>query len=177
MIYGHLQSTGACDTAKGLSDLFSICLQDDDVKDFDTRWDQILLGTSEMPPENVLEGLQRKRLQGSEQLQTVFAMYNQELSRGRVEPSYQKSRKMVRRHIDQTIRTRNFKARNERIEPGVLVKSQKGRNVSAERKMGEETPVVFSTGVILVNGHNHPLLLQERRRQRLAEESPTNMAI
>ena len=44
------------DTPQGLSDMFNICLQDDDVQDFDTSWGQILLGTSEMPPENVLEG-------------------------------------------------------------------------------------------------------------------------
>ena len=82
MIYGHFQSTVAYDAARSLSDFISICLQDDDVQDFDTRWDPILLGTSEMPPENVLEGLYRNRLQGSEQLQTAFAMYKQELSRG-----------------------------------------------------------------------------------------------
>ena len=34
MIYGHFQSTAACDAAQGLSDLCSICLQDDDVQDF-----------------------------------------------------------------------------------------------------------------------------------------------
>ena len=43
-----------------------IQLQGDDVQDFDTRWDQILLGTNEMPPENVLEGLYKHKLQGSE---------------------------------------------------------------------------------------------------------------
>ena len=84
-----------------------------------------------MPPENVLEGLYKNKLQGSEQLQTVFAMYNLELNRDQVAPSFQKLRKMVRQHIDQTIRRRNFKARNERIETGELVKSQKGRNVRA----------------------------------------------
>ena len=42
---------------QGLSDLFNISLQNDDVEDFDTRWDQILSGTSELPHENVLEGL------------------------------------------------------------------------------------------------------------------------
>ena len=62
MIYGHFQSTGAYDTAQGLSDLFSVCLQDDDVQDFEKRWDQILLGTSEMPPENVLEGFVQKQI-------------------------------------------------------------------------------------------------------------------
>ena len=69
LIHGHFQSTGAYDTARGLSDLFSICFQVNDVQDFDTRWDQILLGTSVM-----LEGWYTNRLQGTEQLQTVFAM-------------------------------------------------------------------------------------------------------
>ena len=42
MIYGHIQTTVACYEAQGLSDLFNTCLQDDDVQDFGTRWDQIL---------------------------------------------------------------------------------------------------------------------------------------
>ena len=40
---------------------------------------------------------------------------------------------MVRQRVDPAIRTRNFKARNERFETGALVKSHKGRNVSADR--------------------------------------------
>ena len=119
------------------SDLFNICLHNDDVQDFDARWDQILSGTSEMLPENVLEGLHRNKLQCSEQLQAVFAMSNPELNRDQEAPSCQKLRNMVRQHVAQTISTRNFKARNERIETGVLVKGHKGRNVSAERKVGD----------------------------------------
>ena len=46
MIYDHFQATGASDAAQDLSDLFNVCLHDDDVQDFDTRWDQILLATS-----------------------------------------------------------------------------------------------------------------------------------
>ena len=49
----------------------------------------------------------------------------------------QRLRSVVRRHIDQNIRTRNFKARNERIETGSLVKSQQGREASVERKVGK----------------------------------------
>ena len=108
MIYGHFQSTGAYDAAQGLSDFFNICFQDKDVPDFDTRWDQILLGTSVMPSEKALEGLGKNKLQGSEQLQTVFAMHKQELSRDHVTPSYQRLRNMVRQHIDQPIKTRKF---------------------------------------------------------------------
>ena len=73
MIYGHSQSTGGF-------------LQDDNAQNFDTRLDQVLLGKSEMPPESVLEGLYHNRLPGSEQLESVFAMYNQDLSRHHVTP-------------------------------------------------------------------------------------------
>ena len=43
MIYVDFLSTEAHDTAQGLSDLFNICSQNDDVQDFDTRCDQIFL--------------------------------------------------------------------------------------------------------------------------------------
>ena len=67
----------------------------------------------------------------------MLAMYDQEMDRERAMPSYQRLKTMVRRQKDHMIRTRNFKARNERIETGVLVKSHKGREVSVEGKVGE----------------------------------------
>ena len=116
-----------------------------------------------MPLENVQEGLYKNKLQGSD---------NQEVNRDEVTPCFQRLRTMVRQHVDQTIRTRNLKARNERFETGALVKNHNGRNVSVERKVGEcfqwkatgqssnpETPVVLTTGPILIKEHNHPLLL------------------
>ena len=51
-------------------------------------------------------------------------------------PSYQRLKTMIRRHVDQMTRTRNFRARNERIEAGVSVKSQYGKHISMERRMG-----------------------------------------
>ena len=135
MIHDHFQATGLCDAAQGLSDLFNICLHDDDVQDFDTRWDQVLLTTSEIPEENVFEGWYKMKLQGSAQHQTVLALYDQWMNRDRASQSYQRLRTLVRRHVDQMSRTRNFKARNERIETGVVVKSR--RNVSVEKKVGD----------------------------------------
>ena len=79
----------------------------------------------------------KNRLQGSEQLQTVFAMYNQDLSRDRVAPSYQKLRRMV----DNILIRRSGHAISK---PGMELKQEywsrankKGRNVSAKRKVGE----------------------------------------
>ena len=55
----------------------------------------------------------------------------------RAAPSYQKLWRKVRQRIDQTSSTRSSNAQNERIETGVLVKSQIWKNVSTERKVGE----------------------------------------
>ena len=66
-------------------------------------------------------------------------MYDEETGRDRAVPSYQRLRIMVRRHFDQMMKTPNFRARNERIETGVKVISQKKKKkkASVERRMGE----------------------------------------
>ena len=121
------------------------------------------------------------KFQGSAQLQTVLAMYDQEMNRSRVLPSYQRLKTVIRRHIDQMIRTRNFKARNARIETWVLVKSHKGRKASVERKVGEclqwkatgqcsrGDSYSFNHGPIVLKKHKLPFLFRERRH-RLTEE-------
>ena len=68
MIYGHFRATGAYEAVQGLSDLFNTRLQNDNVQDFDVRWDQALL--SETPTE--MKGLYKSKLQDSVQLRTVF---------------------------------------------------------------------------------------------------------
>ena len=42
MIYEHFRASGACKAVQGLSDLFKIRLQKDDVQDFDVRRDHAL---------------------------------------------------------------------------------------------------------------------------------------
>ena len=49
MIYEYFRATGAYEAEKGLADLVSMTLQNDDVQDFDVRGYQGLLSVSEMP--------------------------------------------------------------------------------------------------------------------------------
>ena len=49
MIYEHFRATGAHDAALDLADFFNIYLHDDDIQDFDIRWDQALSAASETP--------------------------------------------------------------------------------------------------------------------------------
>ena len=39
------------------SDLFTITLRNDDVQEYDTRWDEILLSMTKIPPDDILESL------------------------------------------------------------------------------------------------------------------------
>ena len=74
VIYEHFRATSAKKAVQGLSDLFNIRLQNDNDKDFDVRWDQALLSTSETPTEIVLKGLYKSEFQCTVQLQTVLAV-------------------------------------------------------------------------------------------------------
>ena len=72
------------------SHLFMKSLQNDDVKDFDVRWDQALLSVSEVPSDVILEGLYKSNLQDTVQHQTVVALYDQETARNNGKPNYQR---------------------------------------------------------------------------------------
>ena len=91
MIYEHFRATGYYEAVQGLSDLFNIRLWNDDVQDFDVRWDHALLSASETPSAMVLEELYKSKLQDSVQLQTVLALYDQETIRNNGQPSYSKT--------------------------------------------------------------------------------------
>ena len=78
MICEHFRATGAHEAVQGLSDLFNIRSQNDDVQDFDVRWDQALLSASDVLSDVILEGLYESKLQDSVQLQTVLALYEHE---------------------------------------------------------------------------------------------------
>ena len=67
-----------------------VSLHVDDIQDFDTGWDQALSSTSEVPKDSFLDSLYNMRTRGSDQLQTVLAMYEQEINQDRSRPSCQK---------------------------------------------------------------------------------------
>ena len=137
MVCEHFRATGAYEAVQGLSDFFTIGLQNDDVQDFDVLWDQALLSASEMPSDVIVEGLYKSKVQDSVQLQTVLALYDHETARHKGTPNYQQLTTAVKLHIDQMMRTRNFRVRNEVVKRGSVTKSQKGKKAHVERKVGE----------------------------------------
>ena len=65
LVFEYSRPTGSYDGIQGLSGLFSIKLETDDIQDFDLRWEQALLLTSDPPSDNVLERLYVSKLQES----------------------------------------------------------------------------------------------------------------
>ena len=57
MIYEYLLVTGAHEAVLDYSNLFRIALHVDDVLEFDTRWDDALLSSMEVPSDDILESL------------------------------------------------------------------------------------------------------------------------
>ena len=132
MIYEHFRATGAYEAVQGLSELFNFLLENDNVQDFEVRWDQAILSASETSTEKVLEGLYQSKLQDFFQLQTVLPLYGQETIRNNWQPSYQRLKASVRIQIDRTRRTRNFRVRSETVETGATTKSRKGKQAYVE---------------------------------------------
>ena len=194
MIYDYFRATGAHDTVLDYADLFSITLCNDNAQDFDTRWDEIPLSITKIPSDDVLESVYRLRTRESDQVKTVPEVYGMEIHQKISMPNYQNLKTMVKRSIDQKLRSRNFEARNEKIETGAVVTSRRVNVVLEEDKVfpisgkhkvsvQKDTNAVSGTRVTIVqNRHQkpfHPLSQQhlevEVHREKGASEAEASL--
>ena len=66
VIYDYFQVTGAHDTVLDYADFFSVTLHDDNIQEFDTRWDEVLLCVTKIPSDEILESLCKLRIRESD---------------------------------------------------------------------------------------------------------------
>ena len=110
MIYDYFWVTGANDSVENFADLFTIVLRNDDIQEFDSKWDGILLSMTKIPHDDILEGLYKLRIRESENFKTVLELYDLEIHQKKLEPDYHRLKTMVKRSIEQDIRNKNFGA-------------------------------------------------------------------
>ena len=79
---------------------------------------------TEIPHDDILEGLYKLRIRESEKLKTVLELYDLEIHQKKMGPDYHKLKTMVKRSIEQDLRNRNFGARNGNYERNAVVKNQ-----------------------------------------------------
>ena len=86
LIYEYFRVTGAHDSVEKYADLFTIAFRIDDIQEFDSKWDGILLSMTKIPSDDILEGLYKLRIRESEKLKTVLELYDLEIHQKKAGP-------------------------------------------------------------------------------------------
>ena len=79
LIYEHFRVTVTDSSVENYTDLFTIVFRNDDIQEFDSKWDGILLSMTKIPFHDILEGLYKLRTRESEKLKTVLELYDLEI--------------------------------------------------------------------------------------------------
>ena len=116
LIYDQFRVTGTHDSVENYTDLFTIVLRNDDIQEFDSKWDGILLYMTKIPHDDILEGLYKLRIRESEKLETVLELYDLETHQKKLGSDYHRLKTMVKRCIEQEIRNKNFGDRSGNFE-------------------------------------------------------------
>ena len=136
LIYEYFRVTGAHDSVENCADPFTISLGNDDIQEFDSKWDGILLSMTKIPPDDILEVLYKLRKRDSEKLKTVLELYDLETHQKKLGPDNHRLKAMVKRSIEQDIRNKNFGARSGNFEKNAVVKNQ-GTKQRVQRILGD----------------------------------------
>ena len=104
MIYDHFRVTGANDSVENYADLFTISLRNDDIQEFDSKWDGILLSMSKIRHDDILEGLYKLRIRESDKLKTVLGLRDLEVHQKKLGPDYHRLKTMVKRSIEEIMK-------------------------------------------------------------------------
>ena len=91
---------------------------------------------TQIPSDDILEGLYKLRIRESEKLKTVLELYNMEIHQKKAGLDYHRLKTMVKRSIEQNLRMNNFEARNGSYERNAVVKNQ-GTKQRGQRALGE----------------------------------------
>ena len=136
LIYDYFWVTGSHDSVENYTDLFTFVLRNDDIQEFDSKWDGILLSMTKIPHDDILGGLYKLRIRESDKLKTVLELYDLETHQKKLGPDYHRLKTMVKRSIEQEIRNKNFGSRNGNFEKNAVVKNQ-GTKQRVQRILGD----------------------------------------
>ena len=124
LICEYFRVTGANDSVENYADLITVVRRNDDVQEFDAKWDENFLSMTQIPSDDILESLYKWRIRESEKLKTVLELYDLEIHQKKAGPDYHRMKTMVKRSIEQNLRMKIFEARNGNNETNAVVKNQ-----------------------------------------------------
>ena len=174
LIYGYFWVTGANDSVENYADLFTVVLRNDDIREFDSKWDEIPLSMTQIPSDDILEGLYKLRIRESEKLKTVLELHDLETHQKKVGPDYHRLKTMVKRSIEQEIRNKNFEARNGNFEKNAVVKNQ-GTKQRGQKIIGDCWQ--WKTNGQCSRGDNCSFRHDMNKRAKLTQPNPSPSSI
>ena len=78
---------------------------------------------TQIPSDDILEGLYKLRIRVSEKLKTVLELYNTETHQKKAGPDYHRLKTMVKRSIEHNLRMKNFAPEMENFGTSAVVKN------------------------------------------------------
>ena len=170
LIYDYFRVTGTDDSVENYTDLFTIILRNDDIQEFDSKWDGILLSMTKIPHDDILEGLYKLRIRESEKLKTVLELCDLEIHQKKLGPDYHRLKTMVKRSIELEIRNKNFGARSGNFEKNAVVKNQ-GTKQRVQRILGDCWQ--WETNGQCVKGNNCSFRHDMNKRGKVTPSNPS----
>ena len=89
MIYDYSRVTGTHETILEYADLVSINPRNENVQEFDTRWDEFF-SITQIPSDDILESLYKFGIREFDQVNSVMELYDMEINQKISTSSYQR---------------------------------------------------------------------------------------
>ena len=143
LIYEYFPVTGANDSVENYVDRRELCRP---IHSCSSQWwysgnsirngMEFFLSMTQIPSDDILEGLYKLRIRESEKLKTVLKLYDLEIHQKKLGPDYHRLKTMVKRSIERDFRMRNFGARDGNYEKNAVVKNL-GTKQRGQRILGD----------------------------------------
>ena len=163
LTYDYFRVTGSHDSVE-------ISPRNDDVREFDSKWDGTLLSMTKIPHDDILDGLYKLRIRESEKLKTVLELYDLEIHRKKAGPDFHRLKAMLKRSIEQEIRNKIFGARSGNFEKNAVVKNQ-GTKQRVQRILGDCWQ--WETNGQCVKGNNCSFRHDMNKRGKVSPSNPS----
>ena len=146
LIYEQFRVTGTDSSVENYTDLFTIILRNDDIQEFDSKWDGILLSMTKIPPASWKDCTNQEY----ESLKKLRPYWSCTTHQKKLGPDFHRLKAMVKRSIEQEIRNNNFGASSGIFEKNAVVKNQ-----------GTKQRVPTTTAARQPDRHGKPVLLRQ----------------
>ena len=131
LIYDYFWVTGSHDSVENYADLFTVAIRNDDIQEFDSKWDGIFVYDENPTWWHLGRIAQMKNTRVWETQDRIGIVWPGDSSE-EVRTWYHRLKTMVKRSIEQDIRNKNFGSRNRYFEMNDVVKNQGNKTACSE---------------------------------------------